>query len=70
MIDPAIKTLSFEGTYLDFGHIQPASSLESVMKLEPIKIRLSMIWWKELVECRRLVCIELVHHYPDAAAGG
>nr|WP_253184486.1 hypothetical protein [Natrialba sp. SSL1] len=66
MIDPAIKTLLFEDTYLDFVHIQPASSLGSAVKLEPIKIRLSIIWWKELVEGSRLVGVELIHHNPDA----
>jgi len=66
VVDPAIKALSFEDAYLDFGHIQPAPSLGSVVKLEAIKIRLGIIWRKELVEGSGLVCIELIHHYPDA----
>ena len=66
MIDPAVKTLSFEDSYLDFSHIQPTSSLGSVVKLEPIKIRLSILWREELVEGSGLVGIELIHHNPDA----
>ena len=66
MINPSIKALSFENTDLDFSHIQPTSSLGSVMKLESVKIRLSILWREKLVEGSRFVSIELIHHNPDA----
>jgi len=66
VIDTPVKTLSLEDANLGFCHFQPASSFGSVVKLEPIKIRLSLIWREEVIERSWLVRIELIHHNPDA----
>jgi len=66
VMDTSIQTLSFEDNDLNFSHIQPASSLRSVVKFEPIKIGSCLVWREKLVKPSWLVRIELIHHNPDA----
>jgi hypothetical protein len=66
VIDTPGKTLTFQNTNLDFGHVQPTSSLGRVVKLKSIKIRFRLLWGEEIVESSRFVRIKLIHHNPDA----
>jgi len=66
VIDPAVETLPFEYAQLDLGHVQPTALLGCVVELEAIKVRLSNVWWEELIEAGRIVCVELIDHHPDA----
>jgi len=42
VIDAPIKTLTFEDANRNFGHIQPAASLRSVVELESVQDTLSL----------------------------
>lgn len=70
IIYPAVETLSLEYTNFDFCHVQPTSSLGGEIELELIEVFLCHFRREKLIECSRLVCVELIHHYPDADASG
>ena len=62
---PAVQTLPAEDAQLDLGHVQPASVIGCVVKLQAFGYAAHLGRSKCLVERAQLVGVEIVQHQPD-----
>ena len=60
--DAAIQALPAQDTQFDLGHVQPTAMFGGVMNLQPVDQRPSHCWLERLIQCRRFVGIQVVHH--------
>ena len=63
--DPAVQTLSAEDAQLDFSHVQPASVIGCVVKLQAFGYAARLGRRKRFVERAGLVGVEIVQDQPD-----
>ena len=63
--DPTAQTLPAEDAELDLSHVQPASMIRGVVKLQAFGYTTRFGRLKRFVERSELVGVEIVQHQPD-----
>ena len=59
-----VQALTTQDTQLDFRHVQPTAVLRRVVKLQFAQDASGFFWREPLIERRRLVRVQVVHHDP------